>query len=83
MRFRPRAREARAWSSAINEYKQQYGDNLLNIKGAKKVKKRKNEFKVEMENQKQLEERLEKLGYKLRIKDNTIEDYLVIDTKIN
>ena len=43
----------------------------------------KNDFKVEMENQKQLEERLEKMGYKLRIKDNTIEDYLVIDTKIN
>ena len=43
----------------------------------------KNEFKVEMENQKQLEERLEKMGYKLRTKDNTIEDYLVIDTKIN
>ena len=36
-----------------------------------------------MENQKQLEERLEKMGYKLRIKDNTIEDYFVIDTKIN
>ena len=36
-----------------------------------------------MKNQKQLQERLEKMGYKLRIKDNTIEDYLVIDTKIN
>ena len=36
-----------------------------------------------MENQKQLEERLEKLGVKFQIKDNTIEDYLVIDTKID
>ena len=53
-------------NSYINEYKQQYGDKLLNIKGVKKVKKIKNEFKVEMENQKQFEERLEKLGYKVR-----------------
>ena len=36
-----------------------------------------------MENQKQLEQRLEKLGVKFQIKDNTIKDYLVIDTKIN
>ena len=70
-------------NSYINEYKQQYGDKLLNIKGVKEVKTIKNEFKVEMENQKQLEERLQKMGYKLRIKNNTIEDYLVIDTKIN
>ena len=44
-------------NSYINEYKQQYGDRFLNIKGVKKVKKIKNEFKVEMENQKQFEER--------------------------
>ena len=67
----------------INEYKQKYGDQLLNIKGIKKVKTIKNDFKVEMENQKQLEERLEKLGVKFQIKDNTIKDYLVTDTKIN
>ena len=48
-------------NSYINEYKQQYGDKLLNIKGIKKVKTIKNEFKVEMENQKQFEERLEKM----------------------
>ena len=47
-------------NSYINEYKQKYGDDLLNIKGVKKVKEIKNEFKVEMENQKQFEERLEK-----------------------
>ena len=56
---------------------------MLNVKGVKKEKKIKNEFKVEMENKKQLEERLEKLGVKFQIKDNTIKDYLVIDTKIN
>ena len=38
-------------NSYINEYRQQYGDKLLNIKGVKKVKKIKNEFKVKMENQ--------------------------------
>ena len=36
-----------------------------------------------MENQKQLEGRLEKLGVKFQIKDNTIKDYLAIDTKID
>ena len=37
-------------NSYINEYKQEYGDDLWNIKGVKKVKQIKNEFKVEMEN---------------------------------
>ena len=70
-------------NSYINEYKQEYGDDLLNIKGVKKEKKIKNEFKAEMENQEQLEEILEKLGVKFQIKHNAIKDYLVIDTKIN
>lgn len=69
--------------SYINEYKQQYGDKLLNIKGVKMVKTIKNEFKVEMENQKQLEDRLEKMGYKLRIKDDTIRSYLEIDARVD
>lgn len=43
----------------------------------------KNEFKVEMENQKQFEDRLEKLGCKLRIKDDTIRSYLEIDTRVD
>ena len=36
-----------------------------------------------MENQKQFEDRLEKLGYRLRIKDNTIKEYLEIDARID
>ena len=40
-------------------------------------------LRLRWKNQKQLEERLEKLGVKFQIKDNTIKDYLVIDTKIN
>ena len=41
-------------NSYINEYKQQYGDKLLNIKGVKKVTKKSSQFKVEMENQNSL-----------------------------
>lgn len=70
-------------NSYINEYKQKYGDDLLNIKGVKKVKTKKNEFNVEMENQKQFEDRVEKLGYKLRIKDDTLRSYLEIDAHVD
>ena len=63
-------------NSYINEYKQKYGDDLLNIKGVKKVKEIKNKFKVKLETQKQLEQRLER---KLRIKDDTKRSYLEID----
>ena len=73
----------RVENSYINEYKQKHGDQFLNITGIKKVKTIKNDFKVEMENQKQLEERLEKLGVKFQIKDNTINDYLSINTVID
>ena len=65
--------------SYIDEYKQEYDELLINIKGVKKVTKKMSQFKVEMENQKQFEDRLEKLGYKLRIKDDTIRSYLEID----
>lgn len=36
-----------------------------------------------MENQKQFEDRLEKVGYKLRIKNDTIRSYLEIDTNVD
>ena len=70
-------------NSYINEYKQKYGDLILNIKGVKKVTKKMLQFKVEMENQKQFEDRLEKLVYKLRIKDDTIRSYLEIDACVD
>lgn len=41
------------------------------------------QFKVEMENQKQFEDRLEKLVYKLKIKDDTIRSYLEIDACVD
>ena len=47
------------------------------------VTKKSSQFKVEMENQKQFEERLEKMGYKFRIQDDTIRSYLKIDTNVN
>lgn len=46
-------------NSYINEYKQQYGDKLLDIKGIKKVKRDKKWIQGWKENQKQFEERLE------------------------
>lgn len=36
-----------------------------------------------MENQKQFEDRLEKLGYKLRIKKDTIRSYLEMDARVD
>ena len=36
-----------------------------------------------MENQKQFEQRLERMGYKFRIQDDTIRSYLKIDTNVN
>ena len=66
----------------INEYKQKYGDDLLNIKGVKKIKPIIAQFKVELETQKQLEQRLEHLGHKLKIKDDTKRSYLEIDARV-
>ena len=34
----------------INEYQQEYGERLLNIKGVRTIKTKTTEFKVEMEN---------------------------------
>ena len=69
-------------NSYINEYKQKYGDDLLNIKGVKKIKPIIAQFKVELETQKQLEQRLEHLGHKLKIKDDTKRSYLEIDVRV-
>ena len=69
--------------SYIDEYKQKYGELLKNIKGVKKVTKKTSQVKVDMENQKQFEDRLEKLGYKVRIKDDTIRSYLEIDARVD
>ena len=69
--------------SYINEYKQKYGEFLINIKVVKKVTKKMSQFKVEMENQKQFEDRLQKLGYKFRIRDDTIRSFLEIDACVD
>ena len=70
-------------NSYINEYKQKYGDELLNIKGVKKIKPKTAQFKVELETQKQLEQRLEQLDRKLKIKDDTNRSYLEIDARVD
>ena len=47
------------------------------------MKKIENEFKVKMENQKQFEERLEKLGYKLRWLDTVFQGQYLPSLSIN
>ena len=69
--------------SYIAEYKLEYGELLLNAQDVKKVKHKTAHFKVVLETQKQLEQRLEQLGHKLRIKDDTIRSYLEIDARVD
>ena len=60
-----------------------YGELLLNKKGIPKANHKPSNFNVEMENQKQFEDRLEKLGHKLKIKENEINEYYFYDAKID
>lgn len=69
--------------SYIHEYKLKYSELLLNCHDVKKIKTKTAQFKVELESQKQLEKRLEQLGYKLRIKDDTIRSYFEIDARVD
>ena len=54
----------------IEEYAEIYGQPLLNIRGNPKRKIKKIEYKVEIENETQLKERITKLEKKLIIKDD-------------
>ena len=54
----------------IQEYAEKYGELLLNIK-SNPIKTKKIEYNVNIENKKQLEERIAKLENKLTIKDDT------------
>jgi len=59
-----------------------YGNRLLNIK-ANPLKKKEVKFQVSMETEKQLHERLTKLGMTLRIKDNPADKFLYYDGRVN
>lgn len=63
----------------IEEYAEKYGDLLINIKSNPNIKTKKIEYKVNIENKTQLEERIAKLENKLTIKDDTINKRWYID----
>ena len=54
----------------IEEYSEIYGQKVLNIRCNPKRKTKKIEYKVEMENESQLKERIVKFEKKLTIKDD-------------
>lgn len=55
----------------IEEYAERYGKQLINIKSNPNNKTKKIEYNVNVENKKQLDERIAKLENKLTIKDDT------------
>ena len=67
----------------IHEYAEKYGNKLINIKSNPNIKSKKIEFKVNIENKTQLEERIAKLENKLTIKDDTKNKRWFIDSIID
>ena len=67
----------------IEEYAEKYGKLLINIKSNPNNKTKKIEYNVNIENKKQLEERIAKLDNKLTIKDDTINKRWFIDSIID
>ena len=65
----------------IQDYATEYGALLLNIK-ANPLKPKKVQFKVEIEKQSQLEERIAKLDDKIKIKDNEKDKFFYFDNII-
>ena len=66
----------------IQEYAEKYGNELINIRSNPIKKTKKIEYKVTIENKKQLEERIAKLENKLTIKDDTKNKCWLIDSII-
>ena len=60
-----------------------YGDKLLNIKSNPNLKSKEVKFKVSMENETQLRERLTKLGITLKIKDDPVNKLFYYDRKVD
>ena len=67
----------------IQEYAEKYGNKLINIKSNPNIKSKKIEYKVNIENKTQLEERIAKLENKLTIKDDTKNKRWFIDSIID
>ena len=66
----------------IEDYAKKYGSLLLNKKANPLVQPKKVQFKVEIEKQSQLEERIAKLDDKIKIKDNENDKYFYFDNII-
>ena len=67
----------------IHEYAEKYGKHLINIKSNPNIKSKKIEYKVNIENKNQLEERIVKLENKLTIKDDTKNKQFYFDAFID
>ena len=67
----------------IPEYAEKYGKHLINIKSNPIIKSKKIEYKVNIENKNQLEERIVKLENKLTIKDDTKNKQFYFDAFID
>ena len=70
-------------SGYIHEYAEKYGKHLINIRSNPNIKSKKIEYKVNIENKKQLEERIAKLEKKLTIKEDTKNKQFYFDTFID
>lgn len=60
----------------IHDYSTKYGDRILNKMSVQKVERKEIHYKVELETEKQLQERFRKLGITLRIKDDVVNKLL-------
>jgi len=67
----------------IEEFSEKYGNKLINIKSNPLRKTKKIEYKVNIENKTQLEERIAKLENKLTIKDDDKNKRWFFDTIID
>ena len=61
------------------DYSTKYGDRILNKISLQKVERKEIHYKVELETEKQLKERLRKLGITLRTKDAVVNKLLYCD----
>lgn len=63
----------------FHDYSTKYGDRILNKMSIQKVERKEIHYKVELEKEKHLQERLRKLGITLRIKDDVVNKLLYYD----
>ena len=67
----------------IHEYAEKHGKRLINIRSNPNKKIKKVEYEVNIENEKQLEQRIAKLEKKLTIKDDTKNERFYLDAFID